>query len=123
MDEGKPKRKSSKPKKENVKPLASTPKDDPDYQYVQNLLSEILKEKLKQTDTRKVASLTTALINTMNEFLGSYIILGYSMDGHPVVISRSNNEMESDALTSLLMKYFTIVSNRLAKSINENPFE
>lgn len=107
-----------------VEPPAQPPQEDTDAIHVQNLLNEILREKLKHVDDpRQVTSLTTALINTLNEFLSSYILLSYTMEGQPVVITRSKNEMESDALTSLLMKYFTVISNRLYKSINENPFE
>lgn len=124
MDESNKKRK--KVTKKATKSPTSKDKDQPFVPDidVQRLLQEVLKEKYNQSMTqRDVASLTNALVNTLSEFLSCYILLSYNDEGKPVVITYSKNEQQSDALTSLLMRFFTTVTNKLSKPFNENPFE
>lgn len=61
---------------------------------------------IKQNNkAREVQSQTQALIGTVSEFLGSYILIGYDMVGEPVAFSYAKTPLETDALSTLLIKY------------------
>lgn len=59
----------------------------------------------KEQKAREVKSQQDALVGTLNEFLNSYILMGYDMDGNPVALRYTKTHQESDALSTLLMKY------------------
>ena len=46
-----------------------------------------------------------AMCSNINEFLSAYIVLGYDVDGEPVVVTQANNQKDFDALSVALQKY------------------
>jgi len=46
-----------------------------------------------------------AMCNNIDEFLSAYIVLGYDMDGEPVVATQANSQKDFDALSVALQKY------------------
>ena len=47
-----------------------------------------------------------ALIHTVQEFLNSFVILGYNFDGEPVHFISAHNQQEADSLATLINKFF-----------------
>ena len=47
-----------------------------------------------------------ALVHTVQEFLNSFIVLGYTVDGDPVHIISAHNQQEADSLATLVNKTF-----------------
>lgn len=63
-----------------------------------------LQEKLKEKNSKKKD--IEALVNTVQEFLNSFIILGYNFDGEPVNFISAHNQQEADSLATLVNKFF-----------------
>jgi hypothetical protein len=67
---------------------------------IQNFLVHRLDEKLsKKRDL-------DALINTVQEFLNCFIIIGYNFEGEPVNFISAHNQQEADSLATLVNKLF-----------------
>jgi hypothetical protein len=47
-----------------------------------------------------------ALSTTVEEYLSSFIILGYTFDGEPVQCISAHNQQEADSLVTLINKFF-----------------
>lgn len=60
---------------------------------------------------REVTSQHNALASIVSEFLGSYILLGYNLEGEPLAIQFSTNQLEADALETLLSRYIIYRNN------------
>jgi len=105
-DETPKRRKKSKGKKtEEFDPRAAADIRE----LTQKALTAILQNQLNnKTEHRKN---TESLAAVIEEFLLSYIILGYSLDGSPVHIISAHNQQEADSLTTLVNKF-----------INHGPF-
>jgi len=75
----------------------------------QKALTAKLREQLNTKDgnTRNVEILSSII----EEFLSSYIIMGYALDGTPINIISAHNQQEADSLTTLINKF-----------INHGPF-
>lgn len=63
-----------------------------------------IQNQLKESNSARKN--TEALVNTVQEFLNSFIILGYTMDGQPVNFIFAHNQQEADSLATLLNKFF-----------------
>jgi hypothetical protein len=100
-----PKRKKSKKKAEEFKP-----KDNPEIEELtQKALSSLLREQLNQKSNRKRDM--DALSSTIEEFLTSYVLLGYSLQGEAITIVSAHNQQEADSLTTLVNKFLTNCMN------------
>lgn len=64
--------------------------------YLQNRINT-RNEKRKDIDLLK---------STVDEFLNSFIILGYTFDGEPVNLMSAHNQQEADSLATLVNKVF-----------------
>jgi len=64
--------------------------------YLQNRIN-VRNEKRKDVELLK---------STVDEFLNSFIILGYTFDGEPVNIMSAHNQQEADSLATLVNKVF-----------------
>lgn len=73
---------------------------------IQNFLHKKLQEK---SDRRKDIE---ALNHTVQEFLNSFIILGYTEEGEPVNIISAHNQQEADSLATLVNKFFINCNSR-----------
>ena len=105
-DEPKKKRRKKTKAPEPVQEQSSflPPQDD-----IKDLISELLAARTKEVKKiRRTEDVNTSLVTTISEFLNCFIIMGYNDEGVPVAITKSNNPQESDALHSLLMKFFSI---------------
>jgi len=45
-------------------------------------------------------------VNTIQEFLNSFIVLGYNFNGEPVHFISAHNQQEADSLATLVNKLF-----------------
>ena len=89
-DHEKPKRGSSKQK-------------NSDYNMIRAALETHLVEyaKKRTNQKRNVEQLTT----TIEEYLSSFVLLGYNYDGEPVTLVSANTQQHSDSLSTLIQKF------------------
>lgn len=81
--------------------------DDGDAE-LRELLKDIIKNSEKFNDSyKKQAKIDNALLSTIKEFLDTFLVLGYDLEGSPVIMRNTSNQMQDDALQSLLIKYFS----------------
>ena len=98
---------------EELKPIkkhrrASRKKDDQGYEIIRAALESHLVEyaKRKQDQKRNVEQLSTVI----EEYLSSFVLLGYNYDGDPVTLVSASTQQQSDSLSTLIQK-FIISSN------------
>lgn len=106
MAEKRPRKKKAQPK-----PAVTTSEEsvNPD---IQKLLSSILAENIESSAHRRdVDDTASALISTLKEFLDSFVVLGYDMDGEPMIISYSQTSMGDDALRNLMVRFMPTFLN------------
>jgi hypothetical protein len=93
--------KPNKPKR--VK--ASESKIDADTkEVIRKAMISSLEEKL--ANTNEIKKDLNALSNVVEEFLTSFIILGYTFEGEPVHCISAHNQQEADSLVTLINKFF-----------------
>jgi len=73
-------------------------------ELIKSALSSFLQEKLNERNVSRKN--LEALINVVEEFLNSFIILGYTFDGTPVHYICAHNQQEADSLATLINKFF-----------------
>ena len=79
----------------------------PEQQAIQNLIRESLAQKLEAKRKHKTREdLHEAIINTMFEFLRAFTIIGFDLEGEPILISRANTVLDGEALQGLQRKFF-----------------
>ena len=78
---------------------------------IKELIEEIKKMKVIDTAAadNKQVDIDNALACTIKEFLTSFLLIGYDMEGSPVIIRSDGSEMGKDALRSLLLKYMQLM--------------
>lgn len=91
------------------KPNRKAKKDDQGYEIIRAALESHLVEyaKRKQDQKRNVDQLSTMI----EEYLSSFVLLGYNYDGDPVTIVSASTQQHSDSLSTLIQKFI----------INSNP--
>lgn len=77
-------------------------------EHVKKILREALEVRLVERKRKKMSrnQLTTALTDTLGEFLTCYRIFGFDVDGKPVTIAKSHNNMEKSAMENLFVQEF-----------------
>lgn len=111
MSDEKPKKtkKSSLKKTTSTTLKAESDLEEQDAINIRNLISDLIQQRTQQVAAqRNVEDINAALVNTISEFLNCFMIIGFTGEGNPVAITKSNNYMEKDALQTLLQKFFTI---------------
>jgi len=98
----------------------------PDH-VISSLLKEVLIKGLQTQESRvrQTQNQLDAMVSTCQEFLKSFIILGYSFDGEPVhPIVHATCQQDADSLGAYLSKFvqFNIVNNN-NKNGNSDMFE
>ena len=79
-------------------------------EQIQKLLKEALMKNIK--DRRSDNELEVdALISTMEEFLRSFIVIGYNMNNEPLVITNAKTQLDADALYTALSRLFFSINN------------
>lgn len=95
-DKGKRKEKLPLKKDDKITPLDRAQIDELLHQSVHNYISKIKKE------AKDVDEAMSLINNYLSEFLQAFIVFGYDLKGLPVCIHHATNQMDSDALNSLV---------------------
>jgi hypothetical protein len=72
-------------------------------------LQQLLKEALSgyaQERTRKAADQANAIAATLEEFLNSFVLLGYDLDGTPITMVSTKTQQDADALSTAVTRFF-----------------
>jgi hypothetical protein len=83
---------------------AETKIDADAKEVIRKAMISSLEEKLANTNVIKKD--LNALSNVVEEFLASFIILGYTFEGDPVHCISAHNQQEADSLVTLINKFF-----------------
>ena len=82
--------------------------DEEFREYTDDEVREILKNalKTKMGDNPKISKkdISRVLTSHISQFLACYKIIGYDLNGRPVVIDQFDNKLEKDALEHLFME-------------------
>lgn len=98
------------PKKKKVVNNKKTTSSSISSEQIQRLLKEALMKNMEERFKRSDVEVD-ALISTMEEFLRSFIVIGYNMNNEPLVITNAKSQLDADALyTSLGRLFYTINS-------------
>lgn len=94
-----PKKKKAPIKKsKEIKPVVST-------DQIKKLLRDALLKNIDETAKQNEIEID-ALIATMEEFLRSFILIGYNLNSEPVVITNARSQIDADALNTALSRLF-----------------
>jgi len=74
-------------------------------QQLQQLLKEALAESI-DIRNRKTADNINAINGTLEEFLQTFLILGYDLDGNPVTLINTKTPQDADALSTAVTRFF-----------------
>jgi len=111
---------SPKPRK---KKKSSAEASAPEDLNVKELLQEVLKVRINESkENKKVVDMHMALVSTIGEFLTSFMIIGYDNEGNPLALTKATTPLHSDALHSLLMKFFSIHMNKFNQNFDGDDF-
>jgi hypothetical protein len=86
--------------------IAKNPVND----QIQKLLKEIIIKNIEEREERNELEVE-ALVSTMEEFLRSFIVIGYNLNNEPLVITNARTQMDADALQTALSRLFFSVNN------------
>jgi hypothetical protein len=106
-DQSKPPRKPKKAKKTIKKPKRHS-KPVPASKKTKNDPLEALSAFFAVTEdpsTRKYRADISTMQNVLKEYMSSFIIIGYTVDGTPVQETHASNMRDMDALSTGLQKY------------------
>lgn len=112
----KPKKKKTSPKVApkalEVKPVPFKKIDNDSLtsEQIRKLLKEVMMESAYETKLRSNTEVD-ALITTMEEFLRSFIVIGYNTKNEPVVITSAKSQLDADGLYTSLSRLFFSVNN------------
>ena len=113
----------SKPKKKKVSPkndtksievkqvsFKRTDADSLTSDQIRKLLKEVMMESAYETKMRSNTEVE-ALVSTMEEFLRSFIVIGYNMKSEPIVITSAKSQLDADALYTSLARLFLSINH------------
>lgn len=72
-------------------------------------LQRLLKEALSgyaQERTRRTANEANAIAATLEEFLNSFVLLGYDLNGNPITMVSTKTQQDADALSTAVTRFF-----------------
>jgi hypothetical protein len=89
-------------------PEESASRRDANYDIIRSALESHLMDyaKKKNEQKRNIEQLSS----TIEEFMDSFILLGYNYDGEPMTIVSASNQQQADSLSTALQKF--IVSSQ-----------
>lgn len=110
-DEDKPKptprvRKKLNPKpssKSNKKKPSSKSPDSSSYNYIRKALEDHLIEYASKHNKRQKT--LDEVQSNVEEFLDTFIILGYDYEGDPVTLISASTQQKADSISTLLQKF------------------
>ena len=93
---------------EPAKEMKKKKKATPEYDLIRAALESHLHEyAMKKKDQKRNLEQLTSIIE---EFLSSFILLGYNYDGESVTLVSSSTQQQSDSLSTLLHKFIATSS-------------
>jgi hypothetical protein len=105
-EEPKPKR-----RKKSIKNIdAQTSISSPSSEQIRRLLKEVMLEGMYESKKRSEMEID-AIVATMEEFLRSFIIIGYSMKNEPLIITNAKTQLDADALYTSLTRLFISINH------------
>ena len=108
-------RKDSMEKDETPQPRKrKVPKNISNEDFTSDQIRKLLKEALMDnlTEVRKQSNMEIdAMVSTMEEFLRSFILIGYNMKNEPVTITHAKSQLDADALYTALARLFTTINS------------
>lgn len=83
-----------------------------DNMFSEEDIRDLIKDALKNNyegkkKFNKHIQLENAILSTLKEFLTNFIVVGYDLNGKPVILKSAKTQMEKDALSSLAIKYIS----------------
>lgn len=95
-----------------VKPLSikKTEVDSITSEQIRRLLKEVMMESSYETKMRTNTEVE-ALVSTMEEFLKSFIVIGYNTKSEPIVITSAKSQLDADALYTSLTRLFLSINH------------
>lgn len=82
--------------------------NDPQDEELRQLIEDALKLNVNaKKHSLGRAALMDNVAGFLEEHLDSFILLAYDIEGRPVTIKSTQTEQQSEALNSLLIKYFS----------------
>lgn len=82
--------------------------------YTTDQIKKLLKEALMDnlSESRKQSNMEIdAMVSTIEEFLRSFILIGYNMKNEPVTITHAKSQLDADALYTALVRLFTTINS------------
>lgn len=79
-------------------------------EQIRKLLKEVMLEGMYESKKRSDLEID-AIIATMEEFLRSFIIIGYNLKNEPLVITNAKSQLDADGLYTSLTRLFLSVHN------------
>jgi len=101
------------PKKKRVTKSADSIKSA-DSSFSSEQIKRLLKEALMDNmiDHKKRTNLEIdAMISTMEEFLRSFILIGYNIKNEPITITHAKSQLDADALYTALSRLFFSINS------------
>jgi hypothetical protein len=94
----------NKKKKTKIVPPKDEKISNLDKAQIQELLSGSIQNYVKrvQKDAKEIEDSIELINSYMAEFLQAFIVFGYDMRGNPICIHHAINQMDADALNSLV---------------------
>lgn len=92
---------SPKPKRKSKK--RTSPDSDGRYRIIRKALEEHLIEHARQNDKKRKS--LDEITSTIEEFMDSFIILGYDYNGESVTLISANTQQQADSLSTLIQKF------------------
>lgn len=101
---------SSDINKTNRRSKKSRKKNNEGYELIRAALESHLVEHAKRKHDQKRNM--EQLVSIIEEYLGSFILLGYNYDGEPVTLVSASTQQQSDSLSTLLQKFIMTTDPR-----------
>ena len=87
------------------KPKKKVTQSSIDSDQLQRLLKEALQEYAEER-TMKHLDNANASSGTLDEFLQTFVLLGYDLNGTPVTIVNTKTQQDADALSTAVTRFF-----------------
>lgn len=100
MEQKKPNKTNKGKKPLTKKPASSVSNDD-----IKSLLKEVMMKSIEEQEIKKEIELDS-ITATLEEFLKCFIVVGYSLDNEPVLITSAASQLDADALSTHFTKVF-----------------
>lgn len=79
-------------------------------EQIKRLLKEALIDNLNESKKRSNVEID-AMVSTMEEFLRSFILIGYNIKSEPITITHAKSQLDADALYTALTRLFLSINN------------